>query len=47
MNHKELFQALLAGEELTNKFNGRILKLDEDGNANLICKDWHNFNPSE
>lgn len=47
INHEELFKALLDREELINKFNGKILKLDDDGNAVLISKNWHNFNPSE
>jgi hypothetical protein len=46
-SHEELFRALIAREELVNKFNGKVLKLDESGNAVLISKNWHNFNPSE
>lgn len=47
ITHKDLFQRLINGEELTNKFNGKVLKLDADGNAILICKNWHNFNPAD
>ena len=46
-NHKELFTALLDREELVNKFNGKTLKINDDGDAVLISKNWHNFNPSE
>ena len=47
ITHEELFKALLDREELINEFNGKILKLDDAGNAVLISKNWHNFNPSE
>ncbi len=46
-NHEELFRALLDREELVNKFNGKTLKIDSNGDAVLISKNWHNFNPSE
>lgn len=46
-NHEELFKALIAREELVNKYNGKTLKIDDNGNAVLISKNWHNFNPSE
>lgn len=47
MNHKTMFQALIDGEELINTFTGKVLKLNEDGYAVLISKNWHNFNPTE
>jgi hypothetical protein len=46
-NHKELFIALVNGEELVNTFNDKTLRLDDDGNAILMTKNWHNFNPVE
>ena len=46
-SHQELFTALLEHKELVNVYNGKSLKLDENGNAILISKNWHNFNPSE
>ena len=47
MNHKTMFQALVEGVELTNKHNGKVLKLDDNGNAILMCKNWHNFDPKD
>ena len=47
MNHKTMFQALVEGVELTNKHNGKVLKLDDNGNAILMCKNWHNFDPRD
>lgn len=46
-NHEELFKALIERNELINKFNGKTLKLNEQGDAVLISKNWHNFNPAE
>jgi hypothetical protein len=46
-NHEELFKALIDRKELVNKFNGKTLKINESGDAVLISKNWHNFNPSE
>lgn len=46
-NHKELFTALINRERLVNKFNGKTLELNDNGEAVLISKNWHNFNPSE
>ena len=45
--HKELFQALLDGEELKSVFNNKTMRLDSDGNVVLVSKNWHNFNPQE
>jgi len=42
-----MFQALIEGKELKNNFNGKVLKLDKDGNAVLISKNWHNFDPRD
>lgn len=47
MNHKTMFQALIEGVELKNKHNGKVLKLDDNGNAILMCKNWHNFDPRD
>ena len=46
-NHEELFKALIERKELINKFNGKTLKINEQGDAVLISKNWHNFNPAE
>jgi len=45
--HREMFEILLNGGELINHYNGKIMRLDENGNAILIAKNWHNFNPSD
>jgi len=47
MTHKEMFEALIRGDELKCKYNGKVLKLDAEGNAILISKNWHNFNPAD